>query len=97
MGAGKELFLQDKALSEKWRAWAKSADFNKVLVCADAELLNSSELTPDHLRGAKAFKEILLTLAEPEDDTGGFPQSGLHHDLDPKPRTKESLAAKKQE
>lgn len=95
MGTAKEVFLKDKVLADKWSGWVHGPDFERVLAFADGELVNQPDLTPDIMRGAKIFKRILLTLSEVETDASDFPKPGLNHDLDPKPRTKESLQQKK--
>ena len=91
MGDAKEQFLKDTELSGRWAGWIHGPDSGKLFAFADGELINHAELTPEQIRGAKIYKSILQTICEPEEKAPIYPTSGLHHDIDPKPRTPKSI------
>jgi hypothetical protein len=96
MSEAKEIFQRDKELSGRWSGWINGPDADRVFVVADALLVNHREAqTPGVLMGARIYKEILKSLCEPDEEDAPILNSGLNHDIDPKPRTKESLQKKK--
>lgn len=95
MPSAKELFLRDRELSGKWSGWINGPDSSRVFAIANSELLNWPELTQDMIRGARVYRAILENLCEPEDAEQPLPKSGLIHDIDPRPRTKDSVKRKR--
>lgn len=86
----KELFINNRTLSDQWNAVAKATWFSEVLMHARAQLLNSEGITPEHIKGAKDFESILLDLAERPDDKSPVLSPGLTHNLDIPIRPKKS-------
>ena len=90
----KDLFIRDKELFGKWSGFINGPDASRVFAIADATLVNEATLTPEIIRGAKIYRRILETLCEEDDPEMPIPHSGLVHDIDPKPRTRESVKRK---
>jgi len=85
----KTSFLDDKELSDWLRSIVNDFRFKKCIAFADSELLATDNMSGEMLVGVKKFKAILMDLAEiPNPPLTDYPKTGLHHDLDIKPRTK---------
>jgi hypothetical protein len=96
MGQSKTVFLKRKELSDKLAAVTSSDWFKECLAFAMAEFTEGEGVTTEHLAGIRKFQIVLMDL--PEDDSdglGGFPSSGLIHDLDNRPRELKQKKAKK--
>jgi hypothetical protein len=87
MGDAKDQFLKDSDLAGRWSAFVNGPDSGKVFAFADGELINNADLTPEQIRGARAYKEILKNLATVPEPPPEPITSGLRHDIDPRPRT----------
>jgi hypothetical protein len=82
----KTQFLSNKTLSEWWATISNDTRFDQVLLHSSAvafENLPSAEQRDGILK----FKEILLTLSQPDSPPVAFSQPGLSHNLEPKDRT----------
>lgn len=94
MGEAKEMFQRDKEVSGRWSGFVHGPDSAKVFAIADAEFLNSQQFSAEAALGARLYKSILLSLSDVEETDSAFPNSGLVHDIDPKPRTKKTVTKK---
>lgn len=95
MGDAKDQFLKDEELAGAWSAFVNGPHSGKLFAFADGELINQYDLTPEKIRGAQIYKGILQSICEPDAKPSSYPGSGLHHDIDPKPRTPKKPEPKK--
>lgn len=88
MGDAKEQFLKDEdgALAGRWSAFINGPDSGRVFAFADGELINDANLTPEQIRGARTYKEILKSLCNAPEPPPEPITSGLRHDIDSSPR-----------
>lgn len=84
----KTQFLSDKTLSSWWGGIANDSRFDRVLLHASGVALESCP-SVEQRAGVLAFREILLTLANPDAEAVKFSSPGLIHDLDVPRRTVE--------
>jgi len=80
----KNSFQSDKDLARWWSAACHDDRFSKVLLYVRSEFLDSGTdaTSPEGIRGARMFENILLTIADNEETTMRLPGPGLNHDLD---------------
>jgi hypothetical protein len=94
--SAKTVFLADKELSDWFRSIVNDNRFEKSLAYADSMFMavpNIEKVSP--YEAIRRFKKILMDLPETGTiPTGHYPQSGLHHDLDIRRRTKKPAKEK---
>lgn len=93
MDDAKEVFLRDKELSGAWSGFTHGPHAPKVFAFADAMMMNAG-VSMEQMHGAIRYKNILQSLADVEDSSSAIPESGLHHDLEPKSRSKKITVSK---
>lgn len=84
----KELFLKRKNLRDPLLAVVKQDWFHEALIYCQAETLSGSMVNADYVRGANAFMEHLLTLADDEQPLPPNVTSGIDHNID-RPRNQQ--------
>lgn len=82
----KTQFISNKNLSAWWASVAGDSRFDQVLLHASAVAFESCP-SLEQRDGILKFKELLLTLSQPDAPAVAFSQPGLKHNLEPKPRT----------
>lgn len=93
----KTLFVNNKELRNQWLAVAKQEWFKTVLLHTRGVLTETEGITPEALKGAKQFENILLTICDEDEETPNEFTPRLAHDLDnprAKPQTKNRKKAK---
>lgn len=81
----KTLFMKDKELASQLAAVTHGEWFLKCLAYVKAEMMDTPGIMTEHLLGARKFEQILLTLADGEEEFQMHVlTSGLRHDLDTK-------------
>lgn len=79
----KEIFLKDEKLANQLSAVTRSQWFRTALVWVRAQMMQTPNLTDEHLRGALLFEACLIDLAEDLPEDAEIPDAGrLEHDLD---------------
>lgn len=85
----KTLFLEDKELSDWFRAIMNDSRFKKAVAFADSQMCSRPGINGEHLQGMKWFKDTLFDLAEiPSDTKFVMPATGMKHNLDVPRRTR---------
>jgi len=82
----KDQFIAQKNLSEWWSSIANDPKFDTVLLYASNAAFEAMP-SSDQRDGVLRFKEILLTLSNPDAAPIDFPQPGLQHNLESKRKT----------
>lgn len=90
----KEQFISNKPLSDWWSNIANDSKFDMVLLHASAVAFEACPST-EQRDGILKFKDLLLTLSQPDAQPVSFSQPGLNHNLEPKPRTLKPTEKKK--
>ena len=67
--------------------------FNKALLYAQGQFYESTDITPDQMKGTKGFIRTLLELPEDEPKSVPHPSSGMVHSLPTRPGDREKEAA----
>jgi hypothetical protein len=89
----KQLFIQDKDLTEWWSNIANSGNFDKVTQALKGLALESCP--NDEQRAGVLFAiDALLTISQPDAPAVAFSQPGIIHNLEPKSRTLKPKNAK---
>jgi hypothetical protein len=87
----KELFLKRTEMRNNLLAIAKQDWFHEALIYVSSEIFSGSGITPEFVKGANAFKDTLLTIADDDEALPYNISSGLCHDIDePNRRTEKA-------
>jgi hypothetical protein len=82
----KDQFIANKTLAQWWASISNDDKFDQVMLHASAVAFENCP-SAEQRDGVLKFKEILLTLSQPDSPTVAFSQPGLSHNLEPKSRT----------
>lgn len=77
----KSMLDQDKELRDYLAAVTQSERFQKCLALCRAEMWERDNLNADHLKGARMFEEILVSIAAPDAPESDQLTSGLDHTI----------------
>jgi hypothetical protein len=81
MSPTKTIFNKDKELRSQWAAVAASDWFQRVLMFARSEFIESN-VTQEQLSGAKQFERILVTIIDPDYTPPEPIRSPINHAID---------------
>jgi hypothetical protein len=76
----KTSFINDKNLAEWWASIANDRRFDTMLLHAGNIAFEACP-SAEQREGILRFKDILLTISQPDAAPVDFPKPGLHHDL----------------
>ncbi len=79
--APKARFLEQKALQKQFLDTVVSESFLRATEYAMLELIREPDITPEHIKGADRFLEILRNLPEEAKPLPARPRYGINHDL----------------
>ena len=77
----KTQFISDKDLAAWWSSVSQDTRFDKVMLHASAAALEGCP-SAEQREGILKFKDLLLTMSQPDAEPIDFAKPGLKHDLE---------------